>query len=481
MGNFFLRQKSREHFRLFDGDRSDQHRLTAFAAIFNCFHDRRIFLFRCPVNLIVGINTGNRNIGGHLDDFKAVDFEKFVCLCGGRAGHAGKFFIEPEIILEGDGGECLVLRLDRYLFLGFQRLMQSFRIAASLHHAAGELVDDDDLVVLHDVVIVQLEHQVGAQAFVHVVDDLRVLDIVEIVGFEQARRDKALFDLFRAFLGQGDGAALLVGVVEAHAFAGAVGDRVVIGDEVLNHLVDRHVEIGLVLGRAGDDQRGARFVDQDRVDFVDDRMVERALHHLAALVLHVVAQVVEAEFVVGTVGNIGLVGCPLFLRWLARGHDTHLHAQEPIELAHPVGITTGQVIVHGNHVDTLAGQRVEVHGSGSNQRLALTGLHFRDPAFVQGDTTDQLDVVMTHTHNPAARFTHGCEGFRKKRIQGFAFVDPTTELRGLALQLGVGQIAILLFKLVNAHDRLAHSLDFSGVFTAEHLGCKLCEHRPLLL
>ena len=44
------------------------------------------------------------------------------------------------------------------------------------------------------------------------------------------------------------------------------------------------------------------------VDLVDDREVVSALDHLGELVLHVVAQIVEAELVVGAVGDVGGVG-----------------------------------------------------------------------------------------------------------------------------------------------------------------------------
>jgi hypothetical protein len=69
-------------------------------------------------------------------------------------------------------------------------------------------------------------------------------------------------------------------------------------------LVHAHVEVGVVFGLSGDDQRRARFVDQDRVDFVDDREAELALHAFAGRVDHVVAQVVETELVVGAVGDV---------------------------------------------------------------------------------------------------------------------------------------------------------------------------------
>ena len=76
------------------------------------------------------------------------------------------------------------------------------------------------------------------------------------------------------------------------------------GLQLGNELVDRDVEIGLVFERAGNDQRRARFVDQDRVDLVDDGERMPALHHLLRAHLHVVAQVVEAELVVGRIGHV---------------------------------------------------------------------------------------------------------------------------------------------------------------------------------
>jgi len=44
--------------------------------------------------------------------------------------------------------------------------------------------------------------------------------------------------------------------------------------------------------------------DQDRVDFVDDGEEMGTLDHVLEPVLHVVAQIVEAVFVVGAVGDV---------------------------------------------------------------------------------------------------------------------------------------------------------------------------------
>ena len=53
---------------------------------------------------------------------------------------------------------------------------------------------------------------------------------------------------------------------------------------------------------------------------VDDRVIVPALHHVLEVVLHVVAQVVEAELVVGAVGHVGGVGLAA-LRRIETVHD----------------------------------------------------------------------------------------------------------------------------------------------------------------
>ena len=78
---------------------------------------------------------------------------------------------------------------------------------------------------------------------------------------------------------------------------------------VLHQAIDQRlvlVELVRRLGRrAGDDQRRARFVDEDRVHFVDDREVVTALDLFLLGRGHaVVAQVVEAELGVGAVGDV---------------------------------------------------------------------------------------------------------------------------------------------------------------------------------
>jgi len=62
-------------------------------------------------------------------------------------GHPGELLVEAEVVLERDRGERLVLAAnDRPSFP--QWLMDALGIAASVHQATGELIDDDDFAVL---------------------------------------------------------------------------------------------------------------------------------------------------------------------------------------------------------------------------------------------------------------------------------------------------------------------------------------------
>ena len=173
----------------------------------------RYFSFARAIDLVVLVLADHVHVGRHLDHVEAVNVEELVGLGGRRAGHAGELLVEPEIVLEGDRGERLVLGLDLDVLLGLERLMQAFRIAAPLHHAAGELVDDDDLVVLDDVVAVALEQRVRAERLLDVVDDGDVLDVVKRLALEHAGFGEQLLDMLVAGLGQGDDAGLLVEVV----------------------------------------------------------------------------------------------------------------------------------------------------------------------------------------------------------------------------------------------------------------------------
>ena len=114
------------------------------------------------------------------------------------------------------------------------------------------------------------------------------------------------------------------------------------------------VQVGGLFGRAGDDQRRARLVDQDVVDLVDDREGVPALDLFAEVLGHVVAQVVEAELGVGAVDDVAGVRALLLLVGLHVLQHADGDAERVVDRAHPFRVALRQVVVDGHQVHALA-------------------------------------------------------------------------------------------------------------------------------
>ena len=86
--------------------------------------------------------------------------------------------------------------------------------------------------------------------------------------------------------------------------------------------------------------------------------------------------------------------------------------------AHPLRVALGQVVVDRDDVDAAAGHRVERGRERRHERLALAGLHLRDPALVEDDAAHQLDVERAHAQLAAADLASGREDVRQDVVEG---------------------------------------------------------------
>src|ERR1051326_8625840 len=116
----------------------------------------------------------------------------------------------------------------------------------------------------------------------------------------------------------------------------------------------RNDRIGLVIliggffRRAGDNQRGPGFVDKDRVNFVNHGKVMTALNAGSEIELHVVPQIIEAEFVVGAVGDVGGIGGLALEVVHVVLNAANFQTEEAIDLAHPFSVARGEIIIYRN-------------------------------------------------------------------------------------------------------------------------------------
>ena len=437
-------------FVLVDGHRTHQHRLALGVAGLDLLNDRPVLGVFGLVHHVVVVLAGQGTVGGNLNDIQFIDGAELLLLRQGRTGHTGELGVQAEIVLEGDGRQGLALPLHLHPLLGLNRLVQTLAVAASEHEAACELVHNDDLAVLDHIVDVLFHHAVGLDSLVDMVVQGGVLRVGQIFHME------ILLRFLHALGGKGSGAGLLVHDIVLDAVLILLRLLVGLGNDGLLQGPDKHlrhvVHLGGLLPHTGNNQGGAGLVDEDGVHLVHDGEVVAPLDQLAAVESHVVPQVIEPHLVVGTVGNIG--GVSLLPLGLVQTVDNQAHgqAQEAIDLAHPLAVALGQVVVDGDDVDALSGQGVEVSGQGCHQGLAFTGLHLGDTALMEDHAAHQLHPVGPHSQHPDGRLPRSGKGFGKNIVQALAISQAFFEPGRLGGQLRIGESLILRlqgFDLIN--------------------------------
>ena len=263
----------------------------------------------------------------------------------------------------------------------------------------------------------------------------------------------------------------------------AVADLVLFAHQPLDARLQVHVLRGRgVRGRAGDDQRRTRLVDQNAVNLVDDREEMPALHHLGRLDCHaVVTQIVETELAVGAVGHIAGV----LLAPLGRAHVVLDAADRQAEvfqhMPHPLRVAAGQVVVDRHQAHILSGERVEVERQRCHQRFALAGLHFGDLALMQHDAADKLHVKRHHVPRqrvpahfargaaqPPAGIFHCGKRLAQQIVQRLPLCHALLKSGGLGFELIVRQRLVRFLQFVDLIDQRLHPLQITVVFRSKN-------------
>ena len=444
-----LAQLAGQVLRLLDRDRADQDRLALVGPLDQVLHHRVELGDLGLVDLVGLVGPHHGSVRGHGHHGQPVGVHQLGGLGLGRTGHAGELVVHAEVVLQGDRREGLVLLLDLHPFLGLDGLVDALRPAPTLQDAAGELVDDLHLAGLDDVVLVPLVQLLGLQGGRQLVHEVLLHLVVEVLEPEGPLHPTD------AVLGGRDRALLLVDLVVLVA-PQAPGD----GGELV-------VELGGVGDTARDDERRAGLVDEDGVDLVDDGVDVASLDLVDQGGGHVVAQVVEAELVVGAVRDVGRVHGPLLLGLVLQARDDQpdIEPEPPVDLTHPLGVTSGQVVVHRDDVHAPAGEPVEVGRKRRDERLALAGLHLGHPAEVEGGAAHHLDVVVALADHPLRGLAHHRERLDQQLVEVLAVGQTLAELGRLGLQGLVGEGFHLVLEGADVgHDagQGLHLLAFAG-------------------
>ena len=432
-----LLQHGRKHFRGLDGDGTHQHRCAGIVDLLDLIHNRLELLLLGLVYRVVQIDSLYRTVGGNADNIHEIDVPELLLLGLSGTGHAGLLVKLVEEILEGDGGQGSGLTLHVHMLLRLDGLVETVGITAARHDTAGKLIDDEHLIILHHIVLVSVHQVVGPECQDNVVLDLQILGIRQVFNMEE------FLHLLDTILGQVDGLLLFIhdevaGLLDFLAENG-VDLRELCGFLTLHQLSGQHIadliELGGLAGLTGNDQRRSGLIDQDGVHLIDDTEVQTSEHLLLLINGHVVAEIVEAQLVVGHIGDVAAVGSLSLLGGHLVQDNADLQSQELMHLTHPLRISLCQIVVDSNDMNALSLQRIQISRTGGNQGLTFTGTHLCDTSLMQHDAADELYRIMLHAQYALRSLPHRGEGLRQKVIQCLAVGQPLLELRGLCLQL----------------------------------------------
>ena len=450
-----------------DGHGAHQHGLALFVALLDLLDDGPELSGLGLIDHVVVVAALVGAVGGDLDDVQVVDGPEFLLLRHGRSGHAGELVIEPEVVLEGNRRQGPVFAVDVDMLLGLDGLVEAVGVPPAKHQPAGELVHDDDFPVLHHIVDVPFHGAVGLEGLVDVVADGGVGGVGEVLHME------VLLGLGNAPGGKGGGFGLFVHHIVRVDVRGLLFLVVHLDHHLLFQLRDEHlrqvVHLGGLLPLAGDNEGRPGLVDKDGVHLVHDGEGMAPLDQLLGVDAHVVPEVVEAHLVVGSVGDVGGVGLLALLGGQPVDNEAHLEPQETVDLAHPLAVALGQVVVDGDNVDPLPRQGVEVGGKGRHQGLALAGLHLGDAALMEDDAAHQLHPVGPEAQHPVRRLPGGGEGLGENVVQSLAVLQALFELLGLCLELGVAHGLVLIGHGLNFVRDGGNGFQLPGAVVAENL------------
>ena len=111
------------------------------------------------IDQVVLVDTSDGPVRRDGDDRQLVDLAELLVLGHGGTGHARELLVEAEVVLQRDGRERLVLLANEHMLFRLECLMKALGVAAALHDAARELVDDLHFPADDDVIDVAMEEE----------------------------------------------------------------------------------------------------------------------------------------------------------------------------------------------------------------------------------------------------------------------------------------------------------------------------------
>ena len=352
--------------------------------------------------------------------------------------------------------------------------MQAVGPAPAFHQTSGKLIDDDDLSILDDIMLIPVEQNIRAQRGIQMMNQNDVGRIIQ--GSPLGQQTHAGQYFFR-FLVTGIRKIDLIGFFILGVITGNLDFSLAV-PRFLADLQCQHfrygihlvVKLGIVFRLPRNNQRRSGLIDQNRIHLIDNGINQPALDTIRHIVNHIVAQIVETEFVIGSVCNVSGIGSLLLAMIHRRQIDSCRQTKPAIQTGHPFRITLGQIIVNRDNMDTFSGQAIQVGWQCRHQCFSFTGCHFGNLAIMKRHPSDQLDIVRSHPQNPLACFPANGKCLGQDIIQRFPAGKPFLEFRGFCFQFGIRHFLQSRFERIDFGYGFTVLLQQPGIAAAEKAG-----------
>ena len=198
-----------QHLRFINGDRTHKYRLPPVIEFLDLLDHGLIFFPLTFIDDIGKIFSDHRHICRHHNDFQFIDIMEFGRFRIGRSRHSCKFIIHAKKVLKRHRGEGLVFLRHTNALLCLHGLVQPVTPTTARHHASGELVHNDHLIVLDHILDVLFKQPVGLDKLLGGVEEFRGLHIALFQLLEKSR-----FFLFTEAFILSDPEAFLINIGE---------------------------------------------------------------------------------------------------------------------------------------------------------------------------------------------------------------------------------------------------------------------------
>ena len=114
-------------------------------------------------NEIVFIDTDNWAVRWNLNYVEGIDLLELFSFGKGSTSHTRELIVKTEEVLERDGRKSHRFFFNHDTFFGFNSLVETFAVAATLHETTGVFVYNNNFAgISDDIVAVALENYLSA-------------------------------------------------------------------------------------------------------------------------------------------------------------------------------------------------------------------------------------------------------------------------------------------------------------------------------